>query len=269
MSTTCAASVSVSTVGVEQIWWWGGGGCRDGPLTQQSLNPQAVQNVGNMDTPASRAKEAWMEPLQPTVRQGVAQLKDFITKLVDIEEKEGERSPRGRPPQRLQARVCSAPDWWPRPYPVLLWPRPQLPGLVCSIPVPPTSVPLSLHPQPLGHVCPAPCPMALPIAACAPRGPAHCLLLMFALPKAPLGLGLWGHILPSLPDPPELDLQRALSLQAPPVKEGPLFIHRTKGKGPLMSSFKKLHFSLTTEALSFAKTPTSKVGEEGGGPAGL
>ncbi|XP_034525857.1 ras GTPase-activating protein 4B isoform X5 [Ailuropoda melanoleuca] len=108
------------------------------------LLAKAVQNVGNMDTPASRAKEAWMEPLQPTVRQGVAQLKDFITKLVDIEEKE------------------------------------------------------------------------------------------------------------------ELDLQRALSLQVPLVKEGPLFIHRTKGKGPLMSSFKKLHFSLTTEALSFAKTPNSK-----------
>nr|XP_033695655.1 ras GTPase-activating protein 4-like isoform X2 [Tursiops truncatus] len=110
-----------------------------------SAQDEAVQNVGNMDTPASRAKEAWMEPLQPTVRQGVAQLKDFITKLVDIQEKE------------------------------------------------------------------------------------------------------------------ELDLQRALSLQAPLVKEGPLFIHRTKGKGPLMSSsFKKLHFSLTTEALSFAKTPSSK-----------
>uniref|UniRef100_A0A8C5VZE5 RAS p21 protein activator 4B n=1 Tax=Microcebus murinus TaxID=30608 RepID=A0A8C5VZE5_MICMU len=109
------------------------------------LLAKAVQNVGNMDTPASRAKEAWMEPLQPTVRQGVAQLKDFITKLVDIEERE------------------------------------------------------------------------------------------------------------------ELDLQRTLSLQAPPVKEGPLFIHRTKGKGPLTSSsFKKLHFSLTTEALSFAKTPSSK-----------
>ncbi|KAB0392494.1 hypothetical protein E2I00_015571, partial [Balaenoptera physalus] len=44
------------------------------------LLAKAVQNVGNMDTPASRAKEAWMEPLQPTVRQGVAQLKDFITK---------------------------------------------------------------------------------------------------------------------------------------------------------------------------------------------
>uniref|UniRef100_H0V8E2 RAS p21 protein activator 4 n=1 Tax=Cavia porcellus TaxID=10141 RepID=H0V8E2_CAVPO len=106
---------------------------------------EAVQNVGNMDTPVSRAKEAWMEPLQPTVRQGVAQLKDFITKLVDIGEKE------------------------------------------------------------------------------------------------------------------ELDLQRSLSLQAPLVKEGPLFIHRTKGKGPLASSsFKKLHFSLTTEALSFAKTPGAK-----------
>ncbi|XP_054993050.1 ras GTPase-activating protein 4B isoform X2 [Sorex araneus] len=109
------------------------------------LLAKAVQNVGNMDTLASRTKEAWMEPLQPIVRQGVAQLKDFITKLVDIQEKE------------------------------------------------------------------------------------------------------------------ELDLQRSLSLQALPVKEGPLFIHRTKGKGPLMSSsFKKLYFSLTPEALSFAKTPNSK-----------
>nr|XP_031543164.1 ras GTPase-activating protein 4B isoform X5 [Vicugna pacos] len=37
----------------------------------------------------------------------------------------------------------------------------------------------------------------------------------------------------------------------------------TKGKGPLMSSsFKKLYFSLTTEALSFAKTPSSKCVNE-------
>lgn len=108
------------------------------------LLAKAVQNVGNMDTLASRAKEAWMEPLQPTVRQGAAQLKEFITRLVDLEEEE------------------------------------------------------------------------------------------------------------------ELDLQRSLSLPAPPVKEGPLFIHRAKGKGPLGSCFKKLHFSLTTEALSFAKTPGSK-----------
>ncbi|XP_060223871.1 ras GTPase-activating protein 4B isoform X5 [Meriones unguiculatus] len=108
------------------------------------LLAKAVQNVGNMDTAVCRTKEAWMEPLQPTVLQGVVQMKDFITKLIDIEEKE------------------------------------------------------------------------------------------------------------------ELDLQRALNSQAPPVKEGPLFIHRTKGKGPLASSFKKLYFSLTTEALSFAKTASSK-----------
>lgn len=59
-------------------------------------------------------------------------------------------------------------------------------------------------------------------------------------------------------------MQLALNSQAPPVKEGPLFIHRTKGKGPLASSsFKKLYFSLTTEALSFAKTSSSKVSEKG------
>lgn len=75
--------------------------------------------------------------------------------------------------------------------------------------------------------------------------------------------------MPSLPCPAELDLQQALSLQAPPLKEGPLFIHKTKGKGPLMSSFKKLHFSLTTEALSFAKTPNSKVSKGEGGQVWL
>ncbi|XP_064379454.1 ras GTPase-activating protein 4-like isoform X1 [Dromaius novaehollandiae] len=57
----------------------------------------------------------------------------------------------------------------------------------------------------------------------------------------------------------ELDLQNALTLQTLVVKEGPLFIHKTRGKGPLLSSSsKKLHFSLTSEALSFAKTPSSK-----------
>lgn len=214
-----------------------------------------------------------MEPLQPTVRQGVAQLKDFITKLVDIEEKEGELSQREKPRaprNRPRHAFAPPPGWWPRPHWILLRPRPQ--PSRCRLPRPVSPVPTylcaSLRPRPLGHVCPAPCPMALPAAACAPRGPAHCLLSMFALPESLLQLGLSAHILPSLPCPPELGLQRALSLQAPPVKEGPLFIHRTKGKGPLMSSFKKLHFSLTTEALSFAKTPNSKVGEEGGGQAG-
>lgn len=94
------------------------------------------------------------------------------------------------------------------------------------------------------------------------HGLAHLLPVPLAALLQPL-LRPRTHILPSLPGPAELDLQRALSLQAPLVKEGPLFIHRTKGKGPLMSSFKKLHFSLTTEALSFAKTPSSKVGKWG------
>uniref|UniRef100_K7FL47 Ras GTPase-activating protein 4-like n=1 Tax=Pelodiscus sinensis TaxID=13735 RepID=K7FL47_PELSI len=106
------------------------------------LLAKAIQTVGNMDAAASRAKEGWMAPLQPTLQQGISQLKEFITKLIDIEEKE------------------------------------------------------------------------------------------------------------------EVDLLKAQTLI---VKEGPLFIHKTKGKGPLLSSsFKKLYFSLTSEALSFAKTPNSK-----------
>uniref|UniRef100_A0A8D0H241 Ras GTPase-activating protein 4 n=1 Tax=Sphenodon punctatus TaxID=8508 RepID=A0A8D0H241_SPHPU len=109
------------------------------------LLAKAIQNVGNMDTAASRAKEGWMAPLQPTIQQGVLQMKEFIIQLIDIEEKE------------------------------------------------------------------------------------------------------------------ELDLQKAFTLQTLVVKEGPLFIHKPKGKGPLMSScFKKLYFSLTSDALSFAKTRNSK-----------
>lgn len=50
---------------------------------------QAVQNVGNMDTSISRTKEAWMAPLQATIQRGVAQMKQFILQLIDIEEKEG------------------------------------------------------------------------------------------------------------------------------------------------------------------------------------
>ncbi|XP_068124786.1 ras GTPase-activating protein 4-like isoform X2 [Hyperolius riggenbachi] len=52
------------------------------------LLAKAIQNVGNMDAPASRAKESWMAPLQPTIQQGVSQLKEFILKLIDIQEKE-------------------------------------------------------------------------------------------------------------------------------------------------------------------------------------
>uniref|UniRef100_A0A2K5ICR3 RAS p21 protein activator 4 n=1 Tax=Colobus angolensis palliatus TaxID=336983 RepID=A0A2K5ICR3_COLAP len=81
---------------------------------------QAVQNVGNMDTPASRAKEAWMEPLQPTVRQGVAQLKDFITKLVDIEEKDGERTLEPHGPAPAPPPGPALIHWVPKPPPSCL-----------------------------------------------------------------------------------------------------------------------------------------------------
>ncbi|KAL7987016.1 hypothetical protein Chor_005935 [Crotalus horridus] len=109
------------------------------------LLAKAVQNVGNMDTSISRTKEAWMAPLQATIQRGVAQMKQFILQLIDIEEKE------------------------------------------------------------------------------------------------------------------ELDLQKPISLQPQVVKEGYLFIHKARSKGPLLSfSFKKFHFSLTHEALTCAKTPNSK-----------
>ncbi|XP_060114840.1 ras GTPase-activating protein 4-like [Heteronotia binoei] len=109
------------------------------------LLAKTVQNVGNMDPVVSCAKEGWMAPLQPTIQQGVAQMKQFILQLIDLEEKE------------------------------------------------------------------------------------------------------------------ELDLQKALTLGGQVVKEGPLFIHKAKSKGPLLSSsFKKLYFALTNEALTYAKAPNSK-----------
>lgn len=113
----------------------------------------------------------------------------------------------------------------------------------------------------------APCSMAPPTRLCLLKLHSQPAVNVCSIPYPPSPLGSL-FILPLLLA--ELDLQRALSLQVPPVKEGPLFIHRTKGKGPLMSSsFKKLYFSLTTEALSFAKTPSSKVGKEGGRQVGL
>lgn len=102
------------------------------------LLAKAVQNVGNMDAPASRAKEAWMEPLQPTVRQGVAQLKDFITKLVDIEEKEGEQSATAPGTRLLRPRVVGPPTPDPLMAPptafrsCLLCPMSRVPTCLCA-----------------------------------------------------------------------------------------------------------------------------------------
>ncbi|XP_069647501.1 ras GTPase-activating protein 4-like isoform X1 [Haliaeetus albicilla] len=105
------------------------------------LLAKAVQMVGNMEPAAGRAKETWLAPLLPALQQGIAQMKDFISRLVgtEEEEEEGEGGPLGPP--------------------------------------------------------------------------------------------------------------------AVVVKEGPLFVHKTRGKGLLLAAAKKLHFCLTGEALSFGKSP--------------
>uniref|UniRef100_A0AAY4DKP5 Uncharacterized protein n=1 Tax=Denticeps clupeoides TaxID=299321 RepID=A0AAY4DKP5_9TELE len=43
---------------------------------------RTVQSIANMDTLACCPKEPWIVPLQPAVQQGIAQLKDFISRLV-------------------------------------------------------------------------------------------------------------------------------------------------------------------------------------------
>lgn len=125
---------------------------RAGSATGDAAVPgglQAVQMVGNMEPVARRAKEAWLAPLLPALQQGIAQMKDFIARMVGMEEEEEEEEGEG----------------WPLG--------------------PPTAV----------------------------------------------------------------------------VKEGPLFLHKTRGKGPLLAAAaKKLHFCLTGETLSFGKSPGAEVG---------
>ncbi|KAM6192386.1 ras GTPase-activating protein 4B isoform 2-T2 [Sarcoramphus papa] len=61
------------------------------------LLAKAVQMVGNMEPAAGRAKEAWLAPLLPALQQGIAQMKDFIARLVGTEEEEEEEEGEGRP----------------------------------------------------------------------------------------------------------------------------------------------------------------------------
>uniref|UniRef100_A0A8C9T1R1 RAS p21 protein activator 4 n=1 Tax=Scleropages formosus TaxID=113540 RepID=A0A8C9T1R1_SCLFO len=49
---------------------------------------RAIQTIGNLDTLACFSKEPWMVPLQPAIQQGIAQLKDFITRLVSCDDSE-------------------------------------------------------------------------------------------------------------------------------------------------------------------------------------
>ncbi|KAL2095021.1 hypothetical protein ACEWY4_009740 [Coilia grayii] len=52
------------------------------------LLAKAIQMIANLDTLAYCSKEPWMNPLQPTIQQGIAQLKDFITRLVSCDDAE-------------------------------------------------------------------------------------------------------------------------------------------------------------------------------------
>ncbi|MCJ8748770.1 hypothetical protein PDJAM_G00168530 [Pangasius djambal] len=52
------------------------------------LLAKAVQTIGNMDTLVCCSKEPWMVPLLPAIQQGIAQLKDFITRLVSCHDSE-------------------------------------------------------------------------------------------------------------------------------------------------------------------------------------
>ncbi|XP_027034576.2 ras GTPase-activating protein 4 isoform X1 [Tachysurus fulvidraco] len=52
------------------------------------LLAKALQTIGNLDTLVCCSKEPWMVPLQPSIQQGIAQLKDFITRLVSCHDSE-------------------------------------------------------------------------------------------------------------------------------------------------------------------------------------
>uniref|UniRef100_A0A4W3IPZ9 RAS p21 protein activator 4 n=1 Tax=Callorhinchus milii TaxID=7868 RepID=A0A4W3IPZ9_CALMI len=52
------------------------------------LLAKVIQRIGNMEAQAGGGKETWMAPLQPHIIQGVSVFKDFIVKLIDIEDNE-------------------------------------------------------------------------------------------------------------------------------------------------------------------------------------
>ncbi|XP_072098974.1 ras GTPase-activating protein 4 [Mobula birostris] len=50
------------------------------------LLAKAIQSIGNMDANEARGKEIWMAPIQNNIQHGVIFFKEFIIKLIDIEE---------------------------------------------------------------------------------------------------------------------------------------------------------------------------------------
>uniref|UniRef100_F6SXY6 RAS protein activator like 1 n=1 Tax=Monodelphis domestica TaxID=13616 RepID=F6SXY6_MONDO len=62
------------------------------PQTSRSLLllAKAVQSIGNLGQQLGRGKEQWMTPLHPFLLQSITRVKDFLDKLVDIDEEGGE-----------------------------------------------------------------------------------------------------------------------------------------------------------------------------------
>lgn len=52
---------------------------------------QAVQSVGNLGLQLGHGKELWMEPLHPIILYSVASVKDFLDKLIDIDQDSGKK----------------------------------------------------------------------------------------------------------------------------------------------------------------------------------
>ncbi|XP_006901047.1 PREDICTED: rasGAP-activating-like protein 1 [Elephantulus edwardii] len=61
------------------------------PQTSRSLLllAKAVQSIGNLGQQLGRGKELWMAPLHPFLLQSISRVRDFLDRLVDVEE-EGE-----------------------------------------------------------------------------------------------------------------------------------------------------------------------------------
>lgn len=51
---------------------------------------QAVQSIGNLGQQLGQGKEVWMAPLHPFLLRSVSRVRDFLDRLVDVDEEEGE-----------------------------------------------------------------------------------------------------------------------------------------------------------------------------------
>lgn len=54
---------------------------------------QALQTIGNMGL--QTGKESWMEPLNPLIMDSVTRIKDFLDRLLDINDDEGKMDVHG------------------------------------------------------------------------------------------------------------------------------------------------------------------------------